>query len=202
MDDFVDAKFCCMHILAEWKEVIRFAAGVKQEHIRHACCTCVHRFAAWVPPHELEIALAASLQSWASLRVADAAVSTADPASLDSWPQWGRVISAWPHHHSASTQHSLFIFGHTRSPIHIIFFSEQQIVPSSMLSLVSGINSWLPLVNHTLISPILTHPVLWVAFSLSVPSTHHSHRPSPLHSSGLKPSFFANPSHRSLPFIL
>ena len=143
MDDFVDAKFCCMHILAEWQEVIRFAAGVKQEHIRHACCTCVHRFAAWVPPHELEIALAASLQSWASLRVADAAVSTADPASLDSWPQWGRVfitfISAWPHHRSASTQHSLFIFGHTRSPIHIIFFVNNRLFllvcfPSSLES--------------------------------------------------------------------
>ena len=31
---------------------------------------------------------------------------------------------------------------------------------SSMLPLVSGINSWLPSVNHELISPILHHPVL------------------------------------------
>ena len=30
-------------------------------------------------------------------------------------------ISAWPHHSSAFSQHSLFIFGHTRSPIHIGF---------------------------------------------------------------------------------
>ena len=51
-----------------------------------------------------------------------------------------------------------------------------------MLPLVSGINSQLPSVNHTLISPILPHPVVWVALAPSVPSTHHSHHPSPLHS--------------------
>jgi len=38
-----------------------------------------------------------------------------------------------------------------------------QIVPCSMLPLVSGTNSRLPSVNHALISPILHHPVLWVA---------------------------------------
>jgi len=38
----------------------------------------------------------------------------------------------------------------------------------------------------------------------SVLSAHHSHHPSPLHSftPGLKPSFSANPSRRSLPFLL
>ena len=38
----------------------------------------------------------------------------------------------------------------------------------------------------------------------SVPSTHHFHHPSPPRSftPGLKPSFSANPSHRSLPFLL
>ena len=36
----------------------------------------------------------------------------------------------------------------------------RQIVPSSMLPLVSGINSRLPSVNHALISPILPHPVV------------------------------------------
>jgi len=38
----------------------------------------------------------------------------------------------------------------------------------------------------------------------SVPSTHHSHHPSPPLSfiPGLKPSFSANPSHRSLLFFL
>jgi len=36
----------------------------------------------------------------------------------------------------------------------------------------SGINSRLLSVNHALICPILTRPVLWVA----LPSTHHSHR--------------------------
>ena len=37
----------------------------------------------------------------------------------------------------------------------------------------------------------------------SVPSARHSHRPSPLHSfiPGLKPSFSANPSYRSFPFL-
>ena len=37
-----------------------------------------------------------------------------------------------------------------------------------------------------------------------VPSTHHSHHPSPLHSfiAGLNPSFSSNPSHRSLLFLL
>ena len=68
----------------------------------------------------------------------------------------------------------------------------------------TGINSRLPSVNHTLISPILPHPVVWVALPPSVPSTHHSHHPSPLHSftPGLKLSFSANPSHHSLPFLL
>ena len=53
-------------------------------------------------------------------------------------------------------------------------------------------------------SPILHHPVLWVALPPSVTSTHHFHHPSPLHSftSGLKPSFSATPSHCSLPFLL
>ena len=77
------------------------------------------------------------------------------------------------------------------------------IVPSSMLLLVSGINSRLPSINHALISPVPTHPVLWVALPPSVPSTHHSHHPSPHHSfiPGLKPSFSANPSLRSHPFF-
>jgi len=41
-------------------------------------------------------------------------------------------------------------------------------------------------------------------FFPSVPSTHHSRYPSPLHSviRDLKPSFSANPFHRSLPFLL
>jgi len=66
------------------------------------------------------------------------------------------------------------------------------------------INSRLPSVNHALISSILPHPVVWVALPPSGPSTHHSHHPSPLHSftPGLKLSFSANPSHRSLPFLL
>ena len=76
--------------------------------------------------------------------------------------------------------------------------------PSSMLPLVSGINSQLPSLNPALISPILPHPVLWVAFPPSSSSTHHSHHPSPLHSfiPGLKLSFSANLSHHSLPFFL
>ena len=45
---------------------------------------------------------------------------------------------------------------------------------------------------------------LWVALPPSVLSTHHSHHPSPRHSfiPALKPSFPANPSHCSLPFLL
>ena len=49
-----------------------------------------------------------------------------------------------------------------------------------LILLVSGINSRLLSVNHTLISPILIHPVLWVALPPSVPPTHRSHHPSPL----------------------
>jgi len=51
---------------------------------------------------------------------------------------------------------------------------------------------------------ILTHLVLWVALLPLVPSTHHSHHLSPLHSftPGLKSSFSANPSHSSLSFLL
>ena len=61
-----------------------------------------------------------------------------------------------------------------------------------------------PSVNPAPISPILPHPVLWVAFPLSAPLTHHSHHLSPLHSStpGLKLPFSTNPSHHSLPFLL
>ena len=42
-----------------------------------------------------------------------------------------------------------------------------------MLPLVSGTNSRLPSVNPALISPILPHPVLWVALPPSVPSITH-----------------------------
>jgi len=61
-----------------------------------------------------------------------------------------------------------------------------------------------PSVNPALISPILPHPFLWVAFPPSATLTHHSHHPSPLHSStpGLKLSFSPNLSHHSLPFLL
>ena len=47
-------------------------------------------------------------------------------------------------------------------------------------------------------------PSFLVAFPPSALSTHHSHHPSPLHSStpGLKLSFSANLSHHSLPFLL
>ena len=37
--------------------------------------------------------------------------------------QNSHLYSAYPHHSSASSQHSLFIFGHTRSSIYIIFSS-------------------------------------------------------------------------------
>ena len=54
-----------------------------------------------------------------------------------------------------------------------------------------------------IISPILTHRVLWVAVLPSVPSTHHSHHPSSHYSHfRLKCPFSANPSHRSLLFLL
>ena len=78
------------------------------------------------------------------------------------------------------------------------------LVPSSMLPLVSGTNSRLPFVNHALISPLLHHPVFCVALPPSVPSTHHFRHPLPLHSStpGLKLSFSANLSHHSFPFLL
>jgi len=74
-------------------------------------------------------------------------------------------------------------------------------------SLVSGIDSRLLSVNPAgpaLISPTMPHPVLLVALPTSVPSTHHFHHPSPLHSftAGLKLSFFANLSHHSLPCLL
>ena len=47
-------------------------------------------------------------------------------------------------------------------------------------------------INHTLISPVLIHPVFWVALPPSVPSTHHSHHLSPPYSfiPGLKRSFW------------
>ena len=66
-------------------------------------------------------------------------------------------------------------------------------------------------VSHALISPILPHPVVWVALPPSVPLTHQFHHPSPLLKkvislewahSRLNTFFSANPSHRSLPFRL
>ena len=41
--------------------------------------------------------------------------------SLQSSHNHSTFISAYPYHSSDSSQHSLFIFGHTRSSIHIIF---------------------------------------------------------------------------------
>ena len=79
---------------------------------------------------------------------------------------------------SMSTADKSF-FGHTRSSMYIIF-STLQIVPSSMLPFVSGINFRPLSVNHALTSPVLIHPVLRVALPPSVPSTHHCHHPSPL----------------------
>ena len=60
------------------------------------------------------------------------------------------------------------------------------------------------IINHALISPILTRPGLLVALPPSAALTHHYHYPSPLHSfiPGLKPSFSANDSHRSFSFLL
>ena len=43
-----------------------------------------------------------------------------------------------------------------------------------------GINCEHLYVNHAVISPILTHPIRWVALPPSVLSTHNSHHPSPL----------------------
>jgi len=47
---------------------------------------------------------------------------------------------------------------------------------SSMLPLVSGINSRLPSVNHALVSPIPTHPVLRVDESYESYFLHRFHR--------------------------
>ena len=49
-----------------------------------------------------------------------------------------------------------------------------------MLPLFSRINSRLPSINHSLISPL--HRVLWVALLPLIPWTQHSHHPSPLRS--------------------
>ena len=59
---------------------------------------------------------------------------------------------------SVTSQHSLFIFGHTRSSIYIIFSTNNRsflpvCFPSSLESTPGS-------VNHALVSPILTHPVL------------------------------------------
>ena len=80
------------------------------------------------------------------------------------------------------------LWSHLLINLHIyIIFSAN----NSMLPLVSGINFRLLSVNHALNSPFLTHPVLFVALLPSVPSTHHSHYPLPLHSfiPGLKLPF-------------
>ena len=67
-----------------------------------------------------------------------------------------------------------------------------------MLLLASGVNSRLFFVNHIPISQILIHLLSWLA--LPFPSTHHLSSTHHFFIPGLKPSFSANPSHRSLPF--
>ena len=52
-------------------------------------------------------------------------------------------LSAQPHHCSASLQHSLFIFGHTRSSIYTSSSVRITDLSSGMLPFVSGINSQL-----------------------------------------------------------
>ena len=55
----------------------------------------------------------------------------------DQWAHWMQAPvthlqssdnhpTVQPHHSSASSQHSLFIFGHTRSSIHIVFFTNNR----------------------------------------------------------------------------
>ena len=85
-----------------------------------------------------------------------------------------------------------------------VFILNIWICPSSLLPLVSGTNSRLSSVNHALISPILRHPVLWVALPPSVTSTHHFHHPLPLHSStpDLKPFFLQIPPTAAFLFLL
>ena len=96
---------------------------------------------------------------------------------------------------------ALHFWLHSLVHLHLLL-DKEQIIPSSMLPLVSGINSRLVSINNALISPILIH--LRVALLPLVSSTHHSHHPPPLHSfiPGLKPYFSANASHHSLPFLL
>ena len=144
----------------------------------------------------------------------DASKYTTSRTKSRQWTGVKQIIHKWPPEYKllsltnkvlTTTQPSYlhnFITVQPHSLVHLHYLlSEQQIVPSSMLPLVSGINSRLLSVNHALTSPILTHPVLRVALP---PSTRHSHHPSPLHSfiPDLKPSFSANLSLRSLPFLL
>ena len=73
-------------------------------------------------------------------------------------------------------------------PHHLLY--EWQTVPSSMLPLVSGINSRLPSFNHALISSILHHPVFWVALEAEyLRNDFISSIDSPL-SSSITPSLF------------
>ena len=102
---------------------------------------------------------------------------------------------------NAISQHSLFISGHTRSSIHIILritdHSFQYASPHLWNQLPASLCQ-----PRTNLDFCITQFCEW--HFLPVPSTHHFHHPLPLHSStpGLKLSFSANPSHRSLPFLL
>ena len=97
-----------------------------------------------------------------------------------------------------SSQHSLFISGQTCSSIDIIFSANNRsFLPLCFPLSLESTTGFSSSINHAVISPILPHPVLWMALPPLVPSiTPHSFIP------GLKRFFSANPFHHSLPFLL
>jgi len=102
------------------------------------------------------------------------------------------------HHSSASSQHSLFIFGHIRpstsSSLRITDCSFQYASPRLWHQLPAPLRQ-----PRTNLSNSASPSSLSGTSSISS-STHHSHQPSPLHSftPGLKLSFSANLFHHSL----
>ena len=116
--------------------------------------------------------------------------------------QWLRArtfLSAQFHHCSAFSQRSLFIFGHTHSSIYIILCTNNRsFLPVCFPLSLESTHSFS--INHALISPVLIHPVLRVAFLPLVPSTLIIHHPFTLSFKAKK--LFCNPSHCSLPFLL
>jgi len=122
---------------------------------------------------------------------------------LQSYHNHRTFISAWPHHISVSSKHSLFIFGHTRSPIHIIFSTNNRsFLPACFPSSLESTPGFPPSTTHKSLQLCLTQFFEWhFLHQFHRLTTLIIHHPFTLSLQAKKLSFSANPSHHSRPFL-